>query len=158
MWRLNHRTLSTAYQTGIAHGTLVVCAKSPERLRESLDAVRCLGPAIVIAVGNARRSAALDEQHGRIESLADESRRHAAALEEANRELHRVGRYRSLFLARMSHELRTPLTSILGFAEILLDQEDLTGSQRRFCEKIQSSGFQLQIAGSLRPRSSRIFR
>jgi signal transduction histidine kinase len=131
---------------GALVGALVVCAKSAERLRESLDAVRCLGPVIVIAVGNARRGAALDEQHARIEALADESRRHAAALEEANRELTRVGRYRSLFLARMSHELRTPLTSILGFAEILLDQEDLTGSQRRFCEKIQSSGFQLQAS------------
>lgn len=131
---------------GALVGALVVCAETAERLRESLDAVRCLGPAIVIAVGNARRGAAMYEQHCRIEALADESRRHAAALEEANRELLRVGRYRSLFLARMSHELRTPLTSILGFAEILLDQEDLTSAQRRFCEKIQSSGFQLQAS------------
>jgi signal transduction histidine kinase len=46
----------------------------------------------------------------------------------------------------MSHELRTPLTSILGFAEILIDQERLTDTQRRFCEKIQSSGFQLQAS------------
>jgi signal transduction histidine kinase len=60
--------------------------------------------------------------------------------------LQRVGRYRSLFLERMSHELRTPLTSILGFAEIMLDQEDLTETQRRFCGKIQSSGFQLQAS------------
>ena len=131
---------------GALVGALVVCAKTPERLGDSLDAVRCLGPAMVIAVGNARRGAAMNEQRDRIGALADESRRHAAALEEANRELQRVGRYRSLFLARMSHELRTPLTSILGFAEILLDQEDLTGAQRRFCEKIQSSGFQLQAS------------
>src|SRR5205085_4889732 len=67
-------------------------------------------------------------------------------LESANLELQRVGRYRSLFLARMSHELRTPLTSILGFAEILIDQEDLSETQRRFCGKIQSSGFQLQAS------------
>jgi len=129
---------------GALAGAVVVSSASPERLRAALEGIRCLGPAIVIAIGNARRGAAMNEQHRRIESLAGESRRHAAALEEANRELQRVGRYRSLFLARMSHELRTPLTSILGFAEILLDQEDLTASQRRFCEKIQSSGFQLQ--------------
>jgi signal transduction histidine kinase len=43
----------------------------------------------------------------------------------------------------MSHELRTPLTSILGFTEILLDQEKLTEAQRRFCQKIQNSGLQL---------------
>ena len=46
----------------------------------------------------------------------------------------------------MSHELRTPLTSILGFTEILLDQEELTDTQRRFCQKVQDSGFQLQAS------------
>jgi signal transduction histidine kinase len=46
----------------------------------------------------------------------------------------------------MSHELRTPLTAILGFTEILIDQEQLTEAQRRFCEKIQSSGKQLQTS------------
>ncbi len=46
----------------------------------------------------------------------------------------------------MSHELRTPLTSILGFSEILLDQEELTDTQRRFCQKVQDSGFQLQAS------------
>src|ERR671938_168300 len=78
--------------------------------------------------------------------LIDELRKRSEELEEANRELRRVSHYRSLFLARMSHELRTPLTSILGFSEILLDQEELTETQRRFCEKIQDSGFQLQAS------------
>ncbi|MDQ3917361.1 MAG: ATP-binding protein, partial [Acidobacteriota bacterium] len=110
----------------------------------ALGGIRCVAQAVTIALGNARRSAAMGEQHRRIESLVEELRRRTAELEEANLELQRVGRYRSLFLARMSHELRTPLTSILGFAEILLDHEQLTDTQRRFCEKIQSSGFQLQ--------------
>jgi signal transduction histidine kinase len=108
--------------------------------------VRCVGQTVVIALGNARRSAAMNEQRRRIESLVEELRSRTAQLESANIELHRVGRYRSLFLARMSHELRTPLTSILGFAEILLDQEHLSETQRRFCGKIQSSGFQLQAS------------
>ena len=82
----------------------------------------------------------------RIEELFDELRKRTAELEEANRELRRVSHYRSLFLARMSHELRTPLTSILGFSEILLDQEELTETQRRFCQKVQDSGFQLQAS------------
>jgi signal transduction histidine kinase len=80
----------------------------------------------------------------RIEHLVDELKKRSAQLEEANRELRRVSHYRSLFLARMSHELRTPLTSILGFSEILLEQEQLTEAQRRFCQKIRDSGFQLQ--------------
>ena len=50
------------------------------------------------------------------------------------RELQQTTKYRSLFLARLAHELRTPLTSILGFSEIMLSQEKLTGAQRGFCE------------------------
>jgi len=131
---------------GTLAGAVVVMTTNEERLRAALDGVRSVAPGIVITIGDARRSEALGEQHRRIESLVSELRQRTAALEEANRELHRVGRYRSLFLARMSHELRTPLTSILGFAEILLDQEALTAAQRRFCEKIQASGFQLQAS------------
>ena len=78
--------------------------------------------------------------------LIDELQKRTAELEEANRELRRVSHYRSLFLARMSHELRTPLTSILGFSEILLDQEELTDTQRRVCQKVQDSGLQLQAS------------
>src|SRR5215203_4397467 len=84
--------------------------------------------------------------HERVELLIAELRKRTAELEEANRELRRVSHYRSLFLARMSHELRTPLTSILGFTEILLDQEELTDTQRRFCQKVQDSGLQLQAS------------
>src|SRR5918996_5995995 len=90
--------------------------------------------------------AAASDTHQRVEILIDELRKRTAELEEANRELRRVSHYRSLFLARMSHELRTPLTSILGFSEILLDQEELTETQRRFCQKVQDSGLQLQAS------------
>jgi len=84
--------------------------------------------------------------HERVEVLIHELRKRTSELEQANRELRRVSHYRSLFLARMSHELRTPLTSILGFSEILLDHEQLTETQRRFCQKVQDSGFQLQAS------------
>src|SRR6185437_9633670 len=96
------------------------------------------------AMSNA--GAAATEQNSREELLIAELRKRTAELEEANRELRRVSHYRSLFLARMSHELRTPLTSILGFTEILLDQEELTDTQRRFCQKVQDSGLQLQAS------------
>jgi len=82
----------------------------------------------------------------RVGVLIDELKERTRELEQANRELRRVSHYRSLFLARMSHELRTPLTSMLGFTEILLEQEQLTETQRRFCKKIQDSGLQLQAS------------
>jgi signal transduction histidine kinase len=82
----------------------------------------------------------------RVEHLIEQLKLRTGELEEANRELRRISHYRSLFLARMSHELRTPLTSILGFSEILLDHEQLSATQRRFCQKIQNSAFQLQTS------------
>ena len=110
---------------------------SDEAARESVD--RALSGAAASAVTE-------QDLKQREERLIDELKKRTAELEEANRELRRVSHYRSLFLARMSHELRTPLTSILGFSEILLDQEELTDTQRRFCQKVQDSGFQLQAS------------
>ncbi|HEU5133157.1 MAG TPA: histidine kinase dimerization/phospho-acceptor domain-containing protein [Pyrinomonadaceae bacterium] len=97
-------------------------------------------------MSNRVAASATAEHNSREELLIAELRKRTAELEEANRELRRVSHYRSLFLARMSHELRTPLTSILGFTEILLDQEELTDTQRRFCQKVQDSGLQLQAS------------
>lgn len=127
-------------------GAVVVVTPFPERLRAAMNGLRFIAAPIMIAVGNARRTAAMLSQHERIEHLIAESEARRCELEEANRELRRVAHYRSLFLSRMSHELRTPLTSILGFSEILIDHENLSGSQRRFCEKIQASGQQLQAS------------
>ena len=98
------------------------------------------------SIGPVTAASTVQDSQQRVELLIDELRKRTLELEEANRELRRVSHYRSLFLARMSHELRTPLTSILGFTEILLDQEELTDTQRRFCQKVQDSGFQLQAS------------
>ena len=106
---------------GALVGALVIVTPFPERLRAALNGIRFIAAPIVIAVGNARRTAAIREQHHQIEQLVEELQQRSEELEEANRELRRVAHYRSLFLARMSHELRTPLTSILGFTEILID-------------------------------------
>ena len=36
----------------------------------------------------------------------------------------------------LAHDLRTPLTSILGFAELLLEDESFTGTSREYLEII----------------------
>lgn len=40
------------------------------------------------------------------------------------------------FLANMSHELRTPLTSIIGFAQLLKEQPELSESSVRFADRV----------------------
>ena len=70
-------------------------------------------------------------------------------IEQTSHELAWLIEYRSRLLARLAHELRNPLTSILGFAEILLNYEELTEAQTDFCQKIQNAALQIEANLSL---------
>jgi protein-histidine pros-kinase len=48
-------------------------------------------------------------------------------------------RVKDEFFATVSHELRTPLTSMLGYAELMSDLEDLSPQGRRFLQVISRS-------------------
>ena len=63
------------------------------------------------------------------------------ALREARDQAEEMNRLKSAFLANMSHEIRTPLTSIIGFAEVLAEQD--LGEARRFTDLIRSGGQRL---------------
>jgi PAS domain S-box-containing protein len=71
-----------------------------------------------------------------------EDRARAIQLEAENRRYEEANRLKSEFLANMSHELRTPLNSILGFAELLYDEQvgSLLPKQKEFLEDVLSSG------------------
>jgi signal transduction histidine kinase len=54
----------------------------------------------------------------------------AAQLRAANAQLKEIDTMKDDFLSRVSHELRTPMTSVRSFAEVLLEERDLSAEKR----------------------------
>lgn len=78
----------------------------------------------------------------RIMGVAIERAQNQVRLYEINQDLEQASQLKSEFLTSMSHELRTPLNSILGFANLLLQQVagDLTERQSKYTQIIAESG------------------
>jgi PAS domain S-box-containing protein len=78
-------------------------------------------------------------------SLRDVTARKAIEAEAAaaHQQAETAAEAQSQFLATMSHELRTPLNGILGFADIILDRNDLVPEVRRKIGLIQTASVSL---------------
>ena len=75
--------------------------------------------------------------------LAD-LRRLNVELTHARENAERANAAKSRFLAMMSHDIRTPLNGVIGMLD-LMDEDTLTGAQRRTLSLARSSGQQLRV-------------
>ena len=66
--------------------------------------------------------------------------RRNAELEWAKNEAERANQLKSSFLSNMSHEIRTPLGAILGFTDLLKDQNVRAEERAQFLETISRNG------------------
>lgn len=83
-----------------------------------------------------QRTAALNEEIARRAKTENDLLTARDKAEEANRT-------KSAFLASMSHELRTPLNSIIGFSQVLREDDTLDQQSRTYIEMMYRSGSHL---------------
>src|SRR5687768_12434580 len=76
-----------------------------------------------------------------LEETAAELRRREEELRLQTEKAIRASRHKSDFLAKMSHELRTPLNSIIGFSDLLTEQDQTITSAKRlaFLDNVANS-------------------
>ena len=74
-----------------------------------------------------------------LQSEISEHKKTEQALKLAKKEAEIANQSKSQFLANMSHEIRTPMNTIIGFSDLLAD-EDFTDQQRDYVNTIRKSG------------------
>jgi len=87
-----------------------------------------------------------NKQHiGYVEIISDitQKKKSEKELMASKEKAERADYLKSVFLANMSHEIRTPMNAIIGFSELLEDDELTVDEKRKYLGIIQTNGQQL---------------
>jgi len=124
----------------LAAATLIVRVTQPfAQVRSAIAAMR---------EGKSVDGARIDSPYLEFRSIAETLEETSRALAQREDELKRqteraiaASNHKSDFLAKMSHELRTPLNSIIGFTDLVMEQEGTMTTQKRlaFLQNVHGS-------------------
>ena len=95
---------------------------------------------LILSIRLLQKQNALKSTMQKIDQLNNDINDRTKNLERALQKAEESNRLKSLFLSNMSHEIRTPLNSILGFSE-LLAENNIPGNQKRmYAEQVIHNG------------------
>ena len=95
------------------------------------------GEALLLSLAVAARTNIAIQEKLKAQELAYQNERKALAALETSTQI------KNQFLTTVSHELRTPLNSIIGFSNVLLDNQQIKGADRDHAQTILNNGKQL---------------
>ena len=79
-------------------------------------------------------------EFGYIGNLFEDNRKNRFQLERSKIKAEESDKLKSTFLANLSHEIRTPMNAIIGFSDLLLDDNLSAESRKKYLRIIKSSG------------------
>ncbi|TRX36824.1 response regulator [Flavobacterium sp. ZT3R18] len=79
-------------------------------------------------------------EFGYIGNLFDDHRKNRFQLEKSKVKAEESDKLKSTFLANLSHEIRTPMNAIVGFSDLLLDDNLSVEFRKKYLKIIKSSG------------------
>jgi len=130
-------------QEGVLHSADQWALKAPFLKVFALLSLSAAVGAWWVVLGSESRHMAQDESNRQNQLLTREieaHRRTDAALQAAKDLAEAANQAKTRYVAGMTHELRTPLNSILGYAQILLKDEQVQGVRRASVDTIHRSG------------------